>query len=105
MTWFLATYEPVDPGLFGRDRTAFETEVFEGHRALLEALAASGVVAFSGRTVSGHGDSGFALCHAPSLQSIEDELGHDPAVREGVLRLGVRPFKVVTTNPSVLTTD
>jgi len=92
---FLYRLQPTRPAMLTDGLTAEEREAVAEHLAYLQRLAAAGVVLLFGRTQTTDASTfGIVIYRAASLDEARQVMAHDPAVRAGVMRADVFPFRV-----------
>lgn len=75
--------------------TAAEEEIVGRHFVYLQELVERGTVKLAGRTMTTDEHAfGIVLLHAASEEDAERIMREDPAVKEGVMRAELFPFRV-----------
>jgi len=87
--------QPTRPGMLTEGPTEAETAVIERHFAYLKQAMEAGTLLMAGRTLTTDESSfGIAVFRAESPEAARRFTEADPAVREGVMRAEVFPFRV-----------
>ena len=95
MQQYIYRIQPTRPSMLVQGPTAREAEVVSEHFAYLEALLDAGTVLMAGRTTNDD-DRAFGIVvfvaetQARALEIVEN----DPAVRQGVMRAELFPYRV-----------
>lgn len=92
MPEYLVIYTPSRPSL-ADDATEAEQSVVAAHFAYLAAAHGSGVLVLAGRTLDTP-PMGLAVFEAATDEAARAFVGADPAVRGGVFRAELRPYRV-----------
>ena len=92
---YLYRIQPTRPAMLTEGPTAEETAIVGAHFARLQDLAARGIVILAGRTLNTD-ESGFGVVifNADSDEQAEAIMLADPAVRGGVMRATLFPYRV-----------
>jgi uncharacterized protein len=103
----LATYlyriHPIRPAMLSQGSTPEEDAIIDEHFAYLQALTEQGVMLFVGRTLTTTPDTfGIAVYRAENETVAREIMTQDPAVRKGVMRAELFPFKVSLVGPLTL---
>ncbi len=93
MSEFLIYLLPHRPALLKGDLTPEEQTCIDAHFAYLSHLSDLGVVKFAGRTTRTDEGFGLVLLQAESEQAAQDIMSADPAVRSGLMRASLWPFR------------
>ncbi len=97
---FLYRLTPTRPAMLAEGLTPEERTAVSAHVTYLERLAAAGVVLLFGRTqTTDPGTFGIVIFRAASLAEAERLTADDPAVRAGVMRAELFPFRVAGGSP------
>jgi uncharacterized protein YciI len=92
---FLYRIQPTRLEMLTGGPTPEEAAIVDEHFAYLEALTQQGVVALAGRTlITGPESFGIILFRADSPDAAHDLVANDPAVKGGVMRAELFPFRV-----------
>ena len=92
---FIYRLEPTRPDMLATGPTPHENTVVAAHFSYLQALAAQQVVLMAGRTTQpGEPPLGIVLLQTASAEEAAQIMRDDPAVREGVMRARLSPFRV-----------
>jgi uncharacterized protein YciI len=95
MPEFLYRLQATRPAMLTEGPTAEEHAAVGAHVAYLERLTAAGVVLLFGRTqTTGPSTFGVVIYRAGSPADAEEIMREDPAVRAGVMRGELFPFRV-----------
>ena len=92
---YLYRIQPTRPAMLTEGPTAEETAIVGAHFAYLQDLTARGVIILAGRTLNTD-ESGFGVVifNADSDEQAEATMLADPAVRDGVMRATLFPYRV-----------
>ncbi len=94
MAEFLYRLRLARPGMFDDGGTAGEQAAVTDHFAYLERLHGAGVVRLAGRTTTGDERAfGIVLFDADDAAAANRIMNEDPAVRRGVMRATLHPFR------------
>jgi uncharacterized protein YciI len=86
--------------------SAAERDAVAAHVAYLERLAIAGVVLLFGRTQTTDASTfGIVILRAPSPDAARHVMVEDPAVRAGVMRAELFPFRVAGVSPHLAAGD
>lgn len=95
MQQYIYRIQPTRPGMLTAGPTQDEARIVDEHFAYLKSLAEAGRLFMAGRTLNDDGSTfGIALFVAGSAAEAAAVLNDDPAVRHGVMRGEVFPFRV-----------
>jgi uncharacterized protein YciI len=95
MSEYLYRLQLTRPAMLIDGLTPAEREVVTAHHAYLQGLAAAGVVLLFGRTQTTDASTfGIVVFRAASPDEASRIMTDDPAVRAGVMRAEVFPFRV-----------
>ena len=96
MPEFLYQVQLVRKDMLRAGATPAEQAVVAEHFAYLQDLNAKGVIIFVGRTLNTDENAmGLAVFRAESEDAARQIMNRDPAVKKGVMRATLYPFKVV----------
>lgn len=97
---FVCFLEPMRADM-PEDPTPQEAEVLAAHFAYCRSLLGAGVLTLAGRTLEPP-VVGLLIFEANSIAEAEEIVANDPAVRGGVFRARVQPYRVALSraNPS-----
>jgi len=101
MPQFLYRIQPTRPAMLTEGPTEREAALVSEHFAYLQDLVAQGTVFMAGRTLEA-GDRAFGIVVfvAESEAAAEDLVRNDPAVKHGVMRAELFPYRVALWSPS-----
>lgn len=92
---FLYRIQPTRLGMLTEGQTERESAIIGAHFSYLEGLVDQSVVLMAGRTLNADESTfGIAIFEAESMQAAEAIMHADPAVREGVMRAELFPYRV-----------
>jgi uncharacterized protein len=92
---YLYRIQPTRPAMLTGGPTAEETAIVDAHFAYLQDLTARGILILAGRTLNTDESSfGIAIFNAESETQAEAIMQADPAVRGGVMRAALFPYRV-----------
>lgn len=95
MPQYLYRIQPTRLGMLTEAPTERESAVIGAHFSYLKGLVDQGVVLMAGRTLNADESTfGIAIFEAESLAAAEEIMRADPAVREGVMRAELFPYRV-----------
>ena len=95
MQQWLYLLKPTRLGMVTEGPTPKEAEVVSRHFAHLEALTEKGVMILVGRTQNEDESTfGIAIFEAEDNSAAREIMESDPAVREGVMKAELYPYKV-----------
>jgi uncharacterized protein YciI len=101
MRQFLYRIQPVRVAMLTEGPTEFEARVVEEHFAHLEELVAEGTVLMAGRTLNADERTfGIVVLVAASDAQAAELVRNDPAVRHGVMRAELFPYRIALWSPS-----
>lgn len=99
---FLYRVHVIRPEMFTSGPTPAETRTLEQHSAYLRRLTAQGVMILFGRTLSTDESTfGIAIFRAESEAAARQVMLADPAVRDGVMRATLFPYRVALRQTSL----
>ena len=102
MSEYLYRLQPTRPAMLIDGLTPAEQEAVASHFAYLQELAAAGVVLLFGRTQTTDAQTfGIVIYRAGSPDEASRIMADDPAVRAGVMRAQVFPFRVAGVGPGL----
>lgn len=102
MSEFLYRLHPTRPAMLTDGLTPAEREAVAAHLAHLQRLAAAGVVLLFGRTQTTDAATfGIVIFRADSADEARRIMEEDPAVRAGVMRADLFPFRVAGVGPGL----
>jgi uncharacterized protein YciI len=100
MAEYLYRVQPARPAMLSEGPTAVEAAVVREHFAYLKRLSEDGIVILSGRTQTTDANSfGIVIFNADSDEAAEAIAENDPAVRDGVMRAEVFPYRIALFSP------
>ena len=92
---YLYKIQPARPAMLTEGPTPQEETVVGEHFAYLQRLTAAGVVFLAGRTLNTDTSSfGIVIFHAADEESARQIMLEDPAVRQGVMRAELYPYRI-----------
>ena len=95
MTQFLYRIQPARRGMLTEAPTEREAQVLGEHFAYLSQLADRGTVLMAGRTLTADDRTfGIAILVASTFAEAEAIMNDDPAVKHGVMRAELFPYRV-----------
>lgn len=95
MPQFLYRVQPTRLGMLTDGPTEREATIVGEHFQYLKGLVEQGVVLMAGRTLNADESTfGIAIFEAESQTAAEEIMRADPAVREGVMRAELFPYRV-----------
>ena len=95
MSQFLYQLKLTRPGLFDDSGTEAERTALDEHVSWLERQHGDGVVCFAGRTATEDQRTfGIVVLNAADAAEAEALMNADPAVRDGVMRATLFPFRI-----------
>jgi uncharacterized protein len=96
---YLYRIQPTRPAMLTEGPTAEEQRIVGEHFDYLKELTAQGVVILAGRTLNTDESSfGITIFNAESDEEANAVVENDPAVRQGVMRATVFPYRVALIN-------
>lgn len=97
---YLYRIQPTSPDMLRSGPTAPEEAAISEHFTYLKELTERGVVILAGRTLTADETSfGIVVFRAGSDDIARDTMEDDPAVRSGVMRARLYPFRVALSAP------
>jgi uncharacterized protein YciI len=101
MAEFLYRLQPTRPAMLTEGPSAVERDTVGAHVAYLEGLLAAGVVVLFGRTQTTDASTfGLVIFRAGSPIEAQQVMADDPAVRTGVMRADLFPFRIAGSSLS-----
>lgn len=95
MPHYLYRIKPVRPGMLTEGPTEREADVIGAHFEYLSRLTEQGIVLMAGRTLTtDEATFGIVVFVARTSAEAEAIMNDDPAVRHGVMRAQLFPFRV-----------
>ncbi len=95
MPQFLYRIQPTRLAMLTEGLTAIEERVIDAHFAYLRALAARGTVVMAGRTLNDDETTfGIVIFVAESEAAALETMRNDPAVKGGVMRAELFPYRI-----------
>ena len=95
MSEYIYTIQPTRVEMLSGGPTPEEERIVGAHYRYLEALADQGVVILAGRTLNTDASSfGVVIFRADSEEAAQEILANDPAVKGGVMRAELFPYRV-----------
>jgi uncharacterized protein YciI len=94
-TQYLYTIQPTRAEMLSEGTTPEEAQIVGQHFAYLKALTDQGIVILAGRTLNTDESSfGIVIFNAASEEAAREVMHNDPAVRQGVMRAKLYPYRV-----------
>lgn len=94
-TQYLYTIQPTRAEMLSEGTTPEEAQIVGQHFAYLKALTDQGIVILAGRTLNTDESSfGIVIFNAASEEAAREVMLDDPAVRQGVMRAKLYPYRV-----------
>lgn len=95
MKEYLYTIRPARLEMLTESSTPEEDTILAQHFAYLKELAEAGVVILAGRTQTTHESTfGIVIFRAESEAAAQQVMNNDPAVKKGVMRSELYPYRV-----------
>ena len=95
VTQYLYTIHPTRLEMLTNGPTPEEAEIVSQHFSYLEGLTERGVVVLAGRTQNTDESSfGIVIFNAQSEEAAHEVMENDPAVKNGVMRAKLYPYRV-----------
>ncbi len=95
VTQYLYTIHPTRLEMLPNGPTPEEAEIVSQHFSYLEGLTERGVVVLAGRTQNTDESSfGIVIFNAQSEEAAREVMENDPAVKNGVMRAKLYPYRV-----------
>ena len=92
---WLYRIQPTRPEMLSDGPTPEESEIVSQHFAYLKDLTERGIVVLAGRTLNTDASSfGIVILNAPSEEAARQLVENDPAVRGGVMRAELFPYRI-----------
>jgi len=96
VTHYLYKIQPTRLAMLTHGPTPEEAEIVAQHFAYLQDLVAQGVVLLAGRTLTTDERSfGIVIFRTHSEDSARTVMNNDPAVKQGIMRAELYPYRVV----------
>ena len=103
MSQFIYRLQLNRPAVLTEGPTEPEAAVLSEHVAYLARLAEEGTVLLAGRTQTDAADGyGIVLLSAGSEHEAQQVMESDPAVREGVMRAQLHPYRIAVLSESIV---
>ena len=97
---YLYKIQPARPAMLAEGPTPEEQEIVSQHFSYLQDLVTQGVVILAGRTLNTDSTSfGIIIFRAQSEEEARAVVGNDPAVRQGVMRAELFPYRIALMAP------
>lgn len=98
---FLYKIQPTRPEMLSEGSTPAESEIVSQHFGYLQGLMEQGVVVLAGRTLNTDASSfGIVIFNAADEEAARKIMHDDPAVRKGVMRAELYPYRMaLIANP------
>jgi uncharacterized protein YciI len=95
MTQYLYRIQPTRSDMLSNGSTPEEQAIVGQHFAYLQRLMGEGVVILAGRTLNTDETSfGIVIFNAESEEAAQQLVANDPAVKQGVMRAMLFPYRV-----------
>ena len=92
---YLYKIQPTRPAMLTEGPTPEEETILSGHFRYLKDLTNRGVVILAGRTLNTDKSSfGIVIFKANSEEEARERMNDDPAVKQGVMRAELYPYRV-----------
>ena len=92
---YLYKIQPTRPEMLSQGSTPQEDAIVSEHFAYLQDLTRRGVVILAGRTLNTDATSfGIVIFQAESQAAAQAVVDNDPAVRQGVMRAELYPYRI-----------
>jgi uncharacterized protein YciI len=102
VTEYLYKIQPTRLEMLTQGPTAEEASIVAQHFAYLRGLAEQGVVVLAGRTLNVDERAfGIAILRADSEESARAVMNNDPAVKNGVMRAELYPYRIAVMAKAV----
>lgn len=102
MQQYLYRIQPTRPGMLAAGPTEQESRIVDEHFAYLQRLTAEGIVLMAGRTLSDDESTfGIVIFVAESEAAAAEIVRNDPAVRHGVMRAELFPYRIALWSRTV----
>ena len=97
---FIYRVQPTRPAMLTEGPTPDEAEVVEQHAAYVSELTKQGVVQLAGRTLNADPSAfGIVIFRADSEPAARSIMERDPAVKHGVMRAELFPYRIAFAGP------
>jgi uncharacterized protein YciI len=101
MPEYLYKIQPTRPGMLSEGPTPEEAAIADQHFAYLSRLVDQAVVMLAGRTLTTDERSfGVVIFRAESDDDARSVVENDPAVKAGVMRAELYPFRIALIHPA-----
>ena len=95
VTQYLYRIQPARPAMLPEGPTPEEAEIVAQHFAYLQDLTERGILILAGRTLNTDESSfGIVILYAESKDAAREIVDNDPAVKGGVMRAELFPYRV-----------
>ena len=102
MSEFLYKIQPTRVAMLSEGATPEEERIVEAHYNYLRALADQGIVILAGRTLNTDESSfGIIIFRAESEEAAQSIVADDPAVKGGVMRAELYPYRIALMEMSL----
>lgn len=102
MSEFLYKIQPTRVAMLSEGATPEEERIVEAHYNYLRALADQGIVILAGRTLNTDESSfGIIIFRAESKEAAQSIVADDPAVKGGVMRAELYPYRIALMEMSL----
>jgi uncharacterized protein YciI len=102
VTEYLYKIQPTRLEMLTQGPTPQEAAIVAQHLAYLKGLAEQGVVVLAGRTLNADESAfGIAILRAGSEESARAVMNNDPAVKNGVMRAELYPYRIAVMAKAV----
>lgn len=100
---FIYQIQPTRPAMLTQGPSDAEAEALQDHFSYLERLAGESVVLLAGRTqTSDDSTFGLVILQADSERQACEIMENDPAVKSGVMRAQLFPYKIAIVAETIL---
>jgi uncharacterized protein YciI len=102
MMHYLYKLEPARLEMVTQGPTPREAEIVSQHFSYLQDLTQKGIVFLAGRTLN-NDEKTFGICilRASSAEAARELMQNDPAVKQGVMRAELFPYRIALFNEAV----
>jgi uncharacterized protein YciI len=95
VTHYVYRIQPTRPDMLRSGPTPEEDEILARHFSYLKGLTERGVVTLAGRTlIQDERSFGLVILRADSEEAARELMNNDPAVKHGIMRAELDPFRI-----------
>jgi len=99
MEQFIYVIQPTRPVMLSEGSTHEEDQIISEHFDYSKSLTDQGVVILAGRTLNTDENSfGIVIIQAATEDEAKEIVNNDPAVRQGVMRAELYPYRIALMN-------